>query len=123
MLAVGSCAAVWQYPVKADLVRLSDATACCLWQLAEISKSGNELPSRGQEALIFGVKHATVLEQRVQCARQTHNFHRGKCHFKYLSIFRNSVEEIQVSLKSDKKNRVSSCKPVYMYVHISPSYS
>jgi hypothetical protein len=91
MLAVvGSCAAtaaVWQYPVTADLlVRVFDAAACCLRQLAETSKSGSELPSRGQEALFFGVKHSGILEQRVHCAPRTHNFRGGKCDFKYMGI-------------------------------------
>jgi len=124
MLTVGCCAAtaaVWQYPVKADLVRVSDAAACCPRELAETSKSGNELPSRGQEALIFGVKHPGILERRVHCVRQAHNFHGGKCDFKYLRIFGKSVEKIQISLKSDMNNRYFASRPVNICDNISLS--
>jgi hypothetical protein len=39
----------------------------------------------------------------------------------YLSIFWKSVEKIQVSLKSVKNNRYFTCRPVYIYDHISLS--
>jgi hypothetical protein len=100
MLAAVCCAATAaQYPVKAAVW-----FACPTPQLAETSKSGNELLSCGREAVILGVKHPGILEQRVHCSRRTHSFYGGKCDFQHSSIFLNSVEKIQVSLKSDKNN-------------------
>jgi len=41
-----------------------------------------------------------------------------------LSIFRKSVEKIQVSLKSDKNNGYFTwCRPIYIFNHISLSSS
>jgi hypothetical protein len=37
------------------------------------------------------------------------------------TIFRKSVEEIQLSLKSDKNNRYFTWRPIYIYDHISLS--
>ena len=37
----------------------------------------------------------------------------------YLSIFRNSVTKIQVSLKSDKNNGYFTWRPIYIYDHFS----
>jgi hypothetical protein len=37
----------------------------------------------------------------------------------YLSIFRKSVEKIQVSLKSNKNNSYITRKPIYIYDNIS----
>jgi len=36
-----------------------------------------------------------------------------------LSIFRKSVEKIQISLKSEKNNRYFTWRPIYMCDHIS----
>jgi len=41
----------------------------------------------------------------------------------YLSIFRKSVEKIQVSLKSDKNNGYFTWRPIYIFDHISLSSS
>ena len=41
----------------------------------------------------------------------------------YLIIFRKSVEEIQVSLKSDKNNVRFAWRPMYILDHISLSSS
>jgi hypothetical protein len=41
----------------------------------------------------------------------------------YFSIFRKSVEKIQILLKSDKNNRHYTWRPVYIFYHISLSYS
>ena len=41
----------------------------------------------------------------------------------YLSIFRKSVEKIQVSLQSDKNNSYFKWRPVHIYDYISVSYS
>jgi len=38
---------------------------------------------------------------------------------RYLSIFRKSVEKIQVSLKSDKNNLYFTYRPIYIFDHIS----
>jgi len=43
--------------------------------------------------------------------------------FCILSIFRKSVEKIQVSLKSDKNNRYFTWRPICIFDHISPSSS
>ena len=37
----------------------------------------------------------------------------------YLSIFRKSIEEIQVSLKSDNNNGCFTWRPIYIFYHIS----
>jgi hypothetical protein len=37
----------------------------------------------------------------------------------YFSIFRNSVQKIQLSLKSDKNNGYFTWRPVYIYDNIS----
>ena len=41
----------------------------------------------------------------------------------YLSIFRKSVQKIQIQLKSDKNNECFTWKPIYIFDHISPSSS
>jgi predicted glycosyl hydrolase (DUF1957 family) len=41
----------------------------------------------------------------------------------YLRIFRNSVEKIQVSLKSDNNNGYFTPRPVYIYDYISLYFS
>jgi hypothetical protein len=41
----------------------------------------------------------------------------------YLSIFRKSVEKIQVSLKSDKNNGYFTRRTTYIFYHISPNSS
>ena len=41
----------------------------------------------------------------------------------YLSVFRKSVEKIQVSLKSSKTNGYFTWRPLYTSYHISPSSS
>jgi hypothetical protein len=40
----------------------------------------------------------------------------------YLSIFRNSVEVVQVSLKSDKNNGYCTWRPLDIFHHISLSF-
>jgi hypothetical protein len=46
------------------------------------------------------------------------------CEISYLSMFRKSVEKIQVSLKPDKNNGYSTCsRPIYIYDHISLIFS
>jgi len=40
-----------------------------------------------------------------------------------VSIFRNSVEKIQISLKSDKNNWYFTWRPIYIFYHISLIYS
>jgi len=39
----------------------------------------------------------------------------------YLSIFRKSVENIQISLKSDRNNGYFTCRTAYIFVCVSPS--
>jgi len=41
----------------------------------------------------------------------------------YLSIFKKSVEKIQVSLKSDKTNKYFTWRPMYAYDHIGLNFS
>jgi hypothetical protein len=41
----------------------------------------------------------------------------------HLIIFRKSVEETESSLKSDKNNEYFTCRPIYIYDHISLSSS
>jgi len=40
-----------------------------------------------------------------------------------MRIFRKSIEKTQVSLKSDKKNGYFTWRPIYIYNHISLSFS
>jgi len=51
-------------------------------------------------------------------------FHRADFHeIWYLSIFPKSVENVQVSLKSDMNKRYFPRRPIYSFDHISLSYS
>jgi hypothetical protein len=65
-----------------------------------------------------------VMSVRLSVRMEQLDSHRTDFHeIWYFTIFRKSVEEIQVSLKSDKNNEYFTGRSMYIYDDISPNSS
>jgi len=61
----------------------------------------------------------TIFLEQSSCAFSWINKRRGFYEIQYLSVFRKSVEKIQISLKSDKNNGHFTRRPIHIFYNIS----